>query len=330
MRPHIRPHLHRIASAAAVLTALSASAIAADAGNALETDAPVAIVSYPLAGAVELMAGENAVDHIVLGLYGAVDVAADGSVSGNGVVIYTYMAPCEWAPPYPDRYAPPYCRIDGVIDAAFSVTGRVIDEVHRHDDDNVFKDHIFALADAHAPERLDYAPLTLELTLTLEGAPAELLAFWGFADPVVQPGRTEAATGGLHVSGLFGAPFQISPMALVPVADDESGAAIADARQYLSQGSYSGGTPLTAVGSIGFLDIDPALLPQATDPMVYLQYETTAPEGTPPRELSDAEAAAIAAYEAGDGPAAHDPARDILDGGLDELAEGMRDVLEGL
>lgn len=224
------------------------------------------VVSYALTGVVHLFAAENAVSEMLVGLYGRVDVDADGLVSGSGVVIYDYMVRCAWEPPHPEDTAPPYCRIDGVSDARFTVDGTVAEYVHRHDDDNPLKDGVFALADAMSTERLDYAPLRLEITLTLDGTLSENLAFWGFSQPGVQAHPTEAATLGVLVSGLFGNPFEIAPIAMVPIEDTPDAVAIAAARQFSAQGRYAGGTPVSAAGSVGFAAIDPARLPTATAP----------------------------------------------------------------
>ncbi|MEZ5666897.1 MAG: hypothetical protein R3F55_05595 [Alphaproteobacteria bacterium] len=303
--------------AAALLAATLSHAAAEEAGRQ---------IVYPLAGLVQVAAPENAVAGMVMALYGTVTVTADGRVSGEGVIVYAQMDACAWQPPVPDRESTPYCTIETVVDGAFSVTGSVVATVHRHDADNPFRDGVFALADAHADARLDYAPLTLNLTLAVEREPVERLALWGFSQPGIQPGATQAAALGLHVSGLFGTAFDIVPIAMVPLADDAGAAAIAAARQFASAGTYAGGTPLSASGSLGFVDVDPAGLPTATNPWVYLQH-AAAPAGA--RPLSEPELAAIEAYLAGDGPVAHDADRDMLAGGVQELAEGLRPIAEG-
>lgn len=300
---------------------LALFAAAAPAQAAGET----AQVVYPLVGTMQVYAPENAVSGLQLGLYGSVQVMADGSVTGGGVIVYVGMEPCGWQPPEPDGTSAPYCNIEGVVDAAFTVTGTVLETVHRHDDDNPLKDGVFALADAHSAERLDYAPLRLSLTLQFEGRLAERLAFWGFSRSGIEFRDTEAAMLGALVSGLFATPFEIVPIAMTPLDEGPDAETIAAARQHFSAGDYGGGTPLSAAGSVGFVDIDPARLPTATNPWVYLQH---AVEPAGERPLSEAELAAIADYRAGNGPDAHDFDRDILDGGLQELAEGLADFLD--
>lgn len=300
-----------------ILCAASAPVVFAD-------EAPQ--VDYPLVGSLQVFAPENAVSGLQLGLYGSLQVMHDGSVTGGGVIVYAGMDACAWEPPQPDGTSAPYCTIEGVVDAAFTVTGTVVETVHRHDEDNPFKDGVFALADAHSAERLDYAPLRLRLTLQFEGRLAERLAFWGFSQSGIQFRDTEAAMLGALVSGLFDRAFEIVPIGMTPLDDGPNVEAVAAARQHFSEGDYGGGTPLSAAGSVGFVDIDPARLPTATNPWVYLQH---AVEPAGERPLSEDELAAIADFRAGSGPDAHDFDRDILDGGMRELAEGLADFLEG-
>lgn len=307
----------------AMLIGAAALACAASAPSAFAQEP---VVSYALAGVVHVHAAENAVSEMLIGLYGRVDVAADGTVTGEGVAIYDWMEACSWTPPYPDNAPPPYCRIDGVTDARFTITGRVAEYVHRRDDDNPLKDGVFALADAMAPARLDYAPLRLELTLALDGALTEQLAFWGFSQPEVQWHDTQAATLGVLVSGLFGAPFEIAPIAAVPVEDTAQGRAVVAARQFSAEGRYDGGTPVGAAGSVGFVPLDPATLPTAANPWTYLQHWVEGPEV---REFSAEELAAIEAYESGTPPEPHVVDREILAGGMTELVEALLPFAEG-
>lgn len=309
-------HAARAVGLGLVFAALSATALA--------DEAPPQVV-YPLVGTAQVFAPENAVAGLYLGLYGTVTVLADGTVTGGGAIIYDRMEPCAWEPPEPDGTSAPYCNIEGVVDAAFTVTGTVQETVHRHDSDNPFKDGVFTLADAHSGERLDYAPLRLRLTLHFEGRLAERLAFWGFSQSGIEFRDTEAAMLGVLVSGLFEQEFEIVPIGMAPLEDGPGAEAITAARQHFSEGDYGGGTPLSAAGSVGFVDIDPARLPTATNPWVYLQH---AVEPAGERPLSEAELAAIADHRAGNGPDAHDFDRDILDGGLQELAEGLADFLD--
>ena len=292
--------------------------------SAMADDPPQVV--YPFVGVVQIAAPENAVSAIYVGLYGTLSVLADGSITGGGAVIYDAMAACAWEPPQPYGETAPYCNIEGVVDAGFSVSGLVVDTIHRHDDDNPLKDHIFALADAHSDARLDYAPLRVRLTLTLDGRLVEHLSFWGFSEPGAQPGQTHAATLGVLVSGLFDSEFEIAPIGMTPLPDSPDAVAIAAARQYFSEGAYHGGTPVTAAGSVGFIDTDPARLPTETNPWVYLQH-TVAPIGE--RALTSDELAAMALFQAGEGPDAHNFDRDILTGGMRALVEGLDAAFEG-
>ncbi len=283
-------------------------------------------IVYPFVGVIQVFAPENAVSGMYLGLYGTVEVSADGTVSGGGAMIYDQLEACAWEPPHPDGETAPYCNIEDVIDAAFSVTGTVVETVHRHDDDNPLKDAVFALADNHSSERLGYAPLTLRLTLSLDGILSERLAFWGFSQPGIQFDSTQAATLGAYVSGLFDMEFEIAPIAMIPLEASAHAETIAAARQYASEGDYHGGTPLSASGSVGFVDIDPARLPTATNPWTWLQH---AVEPAGERPLSEDELAAIADYEEPvyDPSGEHD--RLILQGGMEDLAETLTPYTDG-
>lgn len=295
-------------------------------------------VVYPLIGVVDVHSGENAVGRLQLGLYGTVEVAADGSLSGGGAVVYTWMAACEWTPPNPRDTEAPWCRIDGVSDAAFTVSGSVLDTVHRHDTDNPLTADVFVLADNHTADRLDYAPLTLDVTIGFEGALAEHLSYWGFSTPNIEARDTEIGQLGALVSGMFDAPFQVSAVA---------GANVGTVRR----GNFAP-SPTTAYAMFGFVDVDPATLPTATDPWVYLQYPDNAPEERPlseaewaavlaygedhplwssdlPRELSEDERGAIAAAEDGNPPRTSAVDREILQGGLDDLVEALAPYILG-
>lgn len=285
--------------AAALLGAVSA-------GAAAEVSAPQ--VSYALAGVVRVAAPENAVSDIVIGLYARVDVDAEGQVTGQGVAIYDGMSACAWEPPHPQRSEPPHCRTDGVVDGSFSISGHVVDSVHRHDGDNPLTAPVFALADAASAERLDYAPLTLSLTLHLETGPAELLSLWGFSVPGVEARTTQAGFAGMHASRLFERAFEIAPVAGSPEG------------RFASSGDAGFGMPLSGAASVGFIAVDPATLPTATDPYVYLQHPAQPPQ---PRPFTDIELAAIAAHEAGEEVGGHDVNRDIISGGMQELVEAL-------
>ena len=273
---------------------------------AMPTLAEAPQVTYPLIGVIDIHSADNAVGRLQLGLYGTVEVAADGSLSGGGAVIYTWMAACEWTPPNPRGTDAPWCRIDGVSDAAFTVSGSVLETVHRHDTDNPLTADVFALADNHSADRLDYAPLILEVTFGFEGALAEQMSLWGFSAPDIEARDTEIGQLGALVSGMFDAPFKVPALA---------GANVGTVRR----GNFVP-SPTTAYSIFGFVDVDPAALPTATDPWVYLQYPDNAPEERP---LSEGELAAIAAADTGNPPRTSDVDREILQGGLDDLVGAL-------
>ena len=56
-------------------------------------------LKYSLGGLVEVSAKENATSTLLMGLWARLDVATDGSVSGDGIVRYVSAAPCECPPP---------------------------------------------------------------------------------------------------------------------------------------------------------------------------------------------------------------------------------------
>ena len=237
--------------------------------------------TYFLASGTRIEAPENAVDDMIIGADATITIGADGAITGDGTMTFRLMQPCRWFPPEPvDAFN---CRIDGVSDGAFTVSGQVVEWIHRHDDDNPLKDAIFEYADARASERPDYAPYRIRLQLTPAALPTEHLTFWGFSNGGTQSRSTGAATIGMHVSGLFGGPFELLAVPLLArVRVPEN------AQTFIYEGNYEGGTPVRAFGN-AYLDEAPG--PAQTDPNVYLQHWL---EGPAPRNFTAQELQAMA------------------------------------
>lgn len=252
-------------------------------------------LKYSLGGLVEVSARENATSTLLMGLWAHLDVATDGSVSGDGIVRYESAAPCEWTPPEPDNGTLPYCRIDELIDGSFTISGKVRDTLHRRNDENPLKAGIFELADSHGNPRLGYAPSRMTLTLTLDRQPREVLSLWGFSTPTIRESVTGAATLGLLSSGAFGQEIEISPISTNHAPADTFLDDVISARQYQFEGTYLGNTPISGKGSLFFVALDPDRLPDATNRSMYLVHDDNSPS---PRIFDDSELKAIKAYEA--------------------------------
>ncbi len=249
-------------------------------------------VTYSFGALVKVVAGENAASNMYLGLWAPLIVRADGSISGEGIVSYQQIKPCAWQPPHPENGGAPHCRIDKLVDGKFTITGKVVERVHRHDEDNPLKDMVFAYADKLSQTRLGYAPLKLRLKLSLEAKPVESLSLWGFSNASVQQRDTGAGELGLHVSNLFETDFEIVP---IPTDTELTGGAdLKGANQYVFRGVYQGGTPVSGNGSAFFLNLSADKLPGGTDPRIYFVHEDKSPK---PREFSDEELKAIEDYK---------------------------------
>ncbi len=162
--------------------------------------------TYVLTGGTSVIAYENAARSMAIDTTGELHIDALGQITGQGTMTFLWMRHCEWQPPVPVDDA--NCRIDNISDGAFSIAGKVLETLHRHDDDTPLKGAIFAFADAKAEgERSGYAPYRISLTLTATSLPEEHLTFWGFSNGSTASRTTGAATLGVLVSGLFDRPF---------------------------------------------------------------------------------------------------------------------------
>lgn len=251
-------------------------------------------ISYSLGGLVEITARENAASKMLMGLWARIEVAENGSVTGEGIIRYESAAPCQWRPPEPNNGKAPYCRIDELVDGNFKVTGELLETVHRHDDENPLKNAIFDLADKNTDTRPGYAPSRLRLRLEMDRQPRELLSLWGFSTPNVQQSYTGAATLGLLSSGGIGTDFEITPISTDFDANSDGGEPVFVARQHVFGGRYQGNTPVISSGSYFFVELSADQLPRATHPGMYLSQEDNAPK---PRDLSESEIAAMEAYQ---------------------------------
>lgn len=242
-------------------------------------------IPYVLSGAIQIGAAENAVDEMVVGINARVSVSDTGAVTGTGTLVYLKMTGCEWESPHPGGSPSPWCRTDGVEDGTFTLSGEVLETVHRHDEDNSYRDAAFALADAFTSERPGYAPLRIRFQLQPGTLPQEQLTFWGFSTGATEYRTTGAATLGVMSSGIFSKPFEI--LAVSPGADIPG---LEGRNIHYLKGAYSGGTPVVAEGHVALVNADWASVPAATNPAVYLMHWS---EGPADRPLSEHEQAAI-------------------------------------
>ncbi len=249
-------------------------------------------LTYSFGALLKVTAAENAASQMHLGLWAPLKIYADGTVKGEGVIRYETIRPCEWQPPHPGNGSAPYCRIDHLQDGRFSIEGSVVERVHRHDDENKFKDMLFTYADLRSTTRLGYAPSKLRLKLSLKAKTGESLSLWGFSNMNVEKRTTGAAELGLLVSNLLEKEFEI-----VPIPTDVAliaGADLQKQNQYIFSGNYQGGTPVSGNGTAFFTLHDPKHLPKATDPRIYYVHEDKSPKQRP---LSDEELKAIEDYK---------------------------------
>ncbi len=221
--------------------------------------------TYSLLGTMGIVAEDNAVKFMSVKPVGELVIADDGAITGQGVLVFSYMSPCQWrAPVSNDDYN---CVIAGVDDGAFLISGQVTEWINRHEDDNPLKDGIFAFAEPRASERPDLAPYRISLTLTQTTAPAEDLLVWGLTSGRVEGHVTGASAIGTLVSGLFNQPFEIValPQELIfntPLPPN----------LYGFSGKFTSGTVVSAGGIIGLTIVPRAALPWKTDQDVYGQY----------------------------------------------------------
>lgn len=266
---------------------------------------------YVLTGGVSVVANENAVNTMIVDVTSTLHIDEAGVISGEGTLTYLFMNPCAWEAPKPvDENN---CRIEGVQDGAFSISGSVVESVHRHDDDNPLKDAVFEYADARASERADYAPYRLSITLTPVSLPEENLAFWGLSTSNIEQRTTGAATLGILASGLFDHEFEMIALNAESEILVENNANVHDFSGY-----YASGTLVKALGQVALTSLSRDWLPDQTDPYVYL---STWIEGPDDRPLSEAETLAIAAYE---NEGMDDTRADIVE----QIEDSMYDLVE--
>ena len=264
--------------ASIALTSSSFTAMANDATQ-MVSQKNAAQLTYSFGAFVKVTAVENAASQMYIGLWAPLEVKADGTVSGKGVVRYETIRPCEWQPPEPSNGAAPYCRIDHLRDGSFTIQGSVVESVHRHDDENNLKNMLFSYADTRSKERLGYAPSKLRLKLSLKSKPGETLSLWGFSNLNVEQRTTGAAELGLLVSNLFEKEFDIVP---IPTSVGmKYGADLQKSNQYIFSGKYNGGTLVSGNGSAFFTLLDAKNLPKKTDQRIYYVHEDKSPKKRP-------------------------------------------------
>lgn len=227
-------------------------------------------IAYTLSGSIHVQSEENAAARMIVDIAGQVLIGPDGEIGGQGHLTYLWMEPCGWVPPEPENGIWPHCRITGVNDGSFAITGSVLESLHRHDTDNPLTEAVFAFADEYSDGRVDYAPSQIELQLWPQELPGESLLLWGFSDGGMELRGTNGAVLGLAGSTIFDAPIQITAL--------PAGAA-GGAEMALFEGAYQGGSPAYGRGGISLVDFPYDLLPHATDPAVW---NATWPPGVEP------------------------------------------------
>ncbi len=269
--------------------------------------------TYVLTGGVSVMAYENAAQYMIVDVSSTLNIDDAGEISGEGTLTYIHMRACAWEAPKPvDEFN---CRIEGVVDGSFSISGEVLETIHRHDDENPLKDAIFEYADARASKRPDYAPYRLSITLTPTKNLEEKLVFWGLSSGNIERKRTGAATLGVFSSGLFDTPIELIAL------NAESSVSVPNNRHvYQSTGLYDAGTPVRGTGQIALTSMKRDWLPSQTASHVYLSSWV---EGPDERELEPFELDAIADYaENGVDDTRAEVADDIIDSMFDLVDVG--------
>ena len=221
--------------------------------------------TYSLLGTIGIVAEDNAVKFMSVKPVGELVIADDGAISGQGVLVFSYMSPCQWRAPVPDDDY--NCVTAGVDDGAFLISGQVTEWVSRHDDDNPLKDGIFAFAEPRASERPARAPYRISLTLTQTVATAEDLLIWGLSSNRVEGHITGASAIGAYISGLFNQPFEI-----VALPQEFIFATPLPPNLFGFSGNFIGSTEVSAGGIVGLSVVPRAALPWKTDQGVYGQY----------------------------------------------------------
>ena len=87
------------ARGASFATILSMSLIAG--APALANAAAEPGLTYSLGGIVDVLAKENAVDRMKMGLWASLTIDPKGAISGSGIIRFETASPCHWTPPNP-------------------------------------------------------------------------------------------------------------------------------------------------------------------------------------------------------------------------------------
>ncbi len=198
-------------------------------------------LEYPIHLSMQIESPQNAASTMIGDLWGKLVVDPDGSISGEGRILYSDISPCSWIPPYPDDGDPPYCELTGVQDGSFTISGNVIDYTGSGDeiDDAILSSHeAWGIKTAVAPR-------TLRITFTPNEVPMEKMNLWGMNNGL-QPIETGALAMGLDAAGVFNT-FEISPI----IADYEDNQVVMESASYLFEGT---GAIAKGFGSIFFVD----------------------------------------------------------------------------
>lgn len=229
--------------------------------------------SHSFGGLVAVEQKKESLSNLVMGLWGTISVKTDGSVSGYGVVRYEGVAPCSWTPPAPENGSAPYCKLENLFDGRFSVSGRVADEERTKFFLTELTEMVAGKDTKTAHEIIEDAPNVLEISISLDELPKEVIKIWGLSNGGQEMRETNVAAGGLLVSNLFNKDFLI--------ALKSSGSSAPSRHEF--KGSYEGDWPIVAAGAVYFPQIPQDKLPTETDHQVFVNGGVT-PAG---EELSE-------------------------------------------
>lgn len=228
---------------------------------------------YTVTGSVIVTAPENAASSMTLMFSGEMTAESDGTVTGMANLFYLDMEPCGWTPPEVGNGPAPHCGIVGVNDGQIRLSGAVTEWIERGDT-HPYHDALFATFDARHGRTQRPIPAEIALSLIPEVLPGEHLMLWGFSGGGVEQRTTGAAALGLAASGLFDAPLTLVPTTGLVEGQDVS--------LIQTEGTYEGGTDISAQGILSLSDFELERFPDSTHPSVYLT-------GWTPPEMQEAE-----------------------------------------
>lgn len=216
--------------------------------------------THSFGGLVAIEQKKESLSNLVMGLWGAITVEEDGSVYGDGIVRYEGVVPCSWTPPVPENGPAPYCKLENLIDGRFSVKGHVAAEEQTKFFLTELSEMVAGQDKQVAEDIIKTAPTVLEIELSLDENPKELIELWGLSDGGRIKRETHVATGGLLISTLFYQEF------LIALNPSDSSAP----NRHEFEGYFEGDWPITSAGAVYFPQIPQQKLPTETDYQVFI------------------------------------------------------------